>query len=464
MCSACSGPLAQARQSGQRPTVSKSASCTSWATSPATYTSPSGHCSAHHLRCGDGVLERGDRLRRWRGRGPARSASTRARASKSRASSTCPIVPARARRRPGARPCGGAGSGARALQSEHGRAAAGGGRAARARRPRRAGGRRRPAAPRGRGWPGTGPMDPGGSPEPALVSQVCRETDLPVFVLLRLNDSWTTTGGELTRLVGLAEDYLACGAAGRVVRVPRRRPRGRHRASAPTSPSGCASVPWTFHRAVDDTLDPRRSWRRLLGLPGLVAVRSAGSPRGIGQGYDDLLATAESDPAIAAAADARRRAARRARAVAGARRRSRVPPRAAGAAGRLAARPTSTPGYVRSWRLLLDARDGRASDGSGPGRRMTILIDPPDGPPAHGRLWSHLASDASYDELHAFARDARHPRARLRPRPLRRARRSGTTQVVAAGAAPGHLPRAGARGWSRAGLRRRKGARRADAL
>src|SRR5688500_7936842 len=52
------------------------------------------------------------------------------------------------------------------------------------------------------------------SPEPTLVSAVCREADLPVFVLLRLNDSWTTTGGELTRLVGLAEDYLGCGASG----------------------------------------------------------------------------------------------------------------------------------------------------------------------------------------------------------------------------------------------------------
>ena len=40
----------QVRQTGQRPTDSNSASCTSWATSPATYTSPSGHCSAHHLR------------------------------------------------------------------------------------------------------------------------------------------------------------------------------------------------------------------------------------------------------------------------------------------------------------------------------------------------------------------------------------------------------------------------------
>ena len=33
---------------------------------------------------------------------------------------------------------------------------------------------------------------------------------------------------------------------------------------------------------------------------------------------------------------------------------------------------------------------------------MTILIDPPNAA-GHGRLWSHLASDASYDELHVFA-------------------------------------------------------------
>ena len=33
-----------------------------------------------------------------------------------------------------------------------------------------------------------------------------------------------------------------------------------------------------------------------------------------------------------------------------------------------------------------------------------ILIDPPNAA-GHGRMWSHLASDASYDELHAFARE-----------------------------------------------------------
>ena len=33
-----------------------------------------------------------------------------------------------------------------------------------------------------------------------------------------------------------------------------------------------------------------------------------------------------------------------------------------------------------------------------------ILIDPPS-VPWRGRLWSHLASDTSFEELHAFARE-----------------------------------------------------------
>ncbi|HZJ39523.1 MAG TPA: DUF4031 domain-containing protein [Demequina sp.] len=34
---------------------------------------------------------------------------------------------------------------------------------------------------------------------------------------------------------------------------------------------------------------------------------------------------------------------------------------------------------------------------------MAILIDPPLWP-RHGRVWGHLVSDASLEELHAFAR------------------------------------------------------------
>ncbi|WP_328328154.1 DUF4031 domain-containing protein [Streptomyces sp. NBC_00455] len=33
---------------------------------------------------------------------------------------------------------------------------------------------------------------------------------------------------------------------------------------------------------------------------------------------------------------------------------------------------------------------------------MTLYIDPPTWP-GHGRMWSHLVSDVSYEELHTFA-------------------------------------------------------------
>ncbi len=142
----------------------------------------------------------------------------------------------------------------------------------------------------------------GTSPDLAAASPVLREgrdSGLPVRVALRLSEGHTTTGGEFTRLVGLAEEYLALGADGVVfgfldpdleIDV------ATCRALAEALPG----VPWTFSRAIDATLDPRRSWRRLSGLPGLTAVSSGGSPQGLAHGYDDLLALVEADPACAA--------------------------------------------------------------------------------------------------------------------------------------------------------------------
>ena len=40
---------------------------------------------------------------------------------------------------------------------------------------------------------------------------------------------------------------------------------------------------------------------------------------------------------------------------------------------------------------------------------MTILIDPPNAA-GYGRLWSHLVSDESFDELHVFAASLDIPR------------------------------------------------------
>lgn len=136
------------------------------------------------------------------------------------------------------------------------------------------------------------------SPEPALVSSICRDTEVPVHVLLRLDDSWTTTGGELTRLVGLAEHYLGCGAAGVSF--------GFLDADLEVDTEVCRNlaeqlpnVPWVFHEGIDATLDATRSWARVVDLPGLVGVRSSGSPRGLSVGYDDLLALAASAPPVA---------------------------------------------------------------------------------------------------------------------------------------------------------------------
>ncbi len=196
------------------------------------------------------------------------------------------------------------------------------------------------------------------SPEPAKVSAMCRESDLPVFVLLRLSESWTTTGGEMTRLIGLGEDFLACGAAGVSF--------GFLDADLEVDVETCThlaaalpDVPWTFHRAIDGALDARRAWRRVLGLPGLVNVRSAGSARGMSEGYDELLALAESDPAVAALLMPE-----------GGLLAEHVPWLVRAGARAFHLGPQARPGgsdkayvdadLVRSWRLLLDATTGRA--------------------------------------------------------------------------------------------------------
>jgi copper homeostasis protein len=141
-------------------------------------------------------------------------------------------------------------------------------------------------------------VDEGRSPDLAAASSVLRESEVPVRVMLRLSDTYTTTGGEFTRLIGLAEEYLALGAEGVVfgfLDVDLEVDVDTCRALAQSLPG----VPWTFHDAIDATLDARRSWRRVRDLPGLTAVASAGSTQGLGHGYDDLLALAESDAVIA---------------------------------------------------------------------------------------------------------------------------------------------------------------------
>jgi copper homeostasis protein len=143
---------------------------------------------------------------------------------------------------------------------------------------------------------GEGPV--GLSPAPSDVAALVRDTDLPVRVMLRLNDSWTTTGAEFARLVTLAEQYVGIGAEG-VVFGFLDRDLEVDTETCTFLATALPHVPWTFHAAFDAALEPARAWRAVRDLPGLSTVRSAGSPRGLDAGYDDLLALAQSDPAIA---------------------------------------------------------------------------------------------------------------------------------------------------------------------
>jgi hypothetical protein len=84
---------------------------------------------------------------------------------------------------------------------------------------------------------------------------------------------------------------------------------------------------------------------------------------------------------------------------------------------------------------------------------VTILIDPPNAA-GHGRLWSHLVSDSSFEELHDFAAGLGIP-----PRGFDRDHYDVPAEryddVVAAGAEPVSSRDLVAR-LVRSGLRRRK--------
>lgn len=200
----------------------------------------------------------------------------------------------------------------------------------------------------------------GRSPDLATAASVIRATQLPVRVMVRPGDSLTTTGGEFVRLVGLAEEVVSLGAEGVEF--------GFLDADLEVDVETCRAlaaalpgVPWTFHRAVDHTLEPARSWRRLtVGMPGLTAVRSGGSPLGLSHGYDDLLALAEGDPDVA-----------RLLLPAGGLRPEHVPWLLRAGVRQLhvdlQVRPGSTTrsyvdaDFVRSWRLLLDDAASRSA-------------------------------------------------------------------------------------------------------
>lgn len=131
------------------------------------------------------------------------------------------------------------------------------------------------------------------SPEPAVVGQVRRATSLPIRVLVRLRDGFSTDGGEVGRLQGLIESYHGVGADGIVLGFLN----GHTEIDVTVVEEliGQAEPGWTFDRAVDSCISTDRAWRELRRLPALDQVLTAGSARGVSEGLDDLVARAEGD-------------------------------------------------------------------------------------------------------------------------------------------------------------------------
>ena len=134
------------------------------------------------------------------------------------------------------------------------------------------------------------------SPEPSLVSAVVKETDLPVWVVLR---SRTDSPADLpgARLVTLGETVIELGARG-VAYGFLDRDLEIDRESCAEMCAELGGVPWLFH-GFDAALDADRAWRDVIGLPGLASVISAGSTRGLSHGADELIARARRDPRVA---------------------------------------------------------------------------------------------------------------------------------------------------------------------
>ena len=145
----------------------------------------------------------------------------------------------------------------------------------------------------------TDPELGGRSPEPAALSAVLRETDLPVRVMLRIGDDVTLAESSYAPTVFLATKYLELGAEG-VSFGFLDRDNEIDRATCQALAGDLGGVPWSFHRAFDSAMEPRRAWRDVIGMVGLDGVASGGSMRGMASGRDDLVAQVRADPRVAA--------------------------------------------------------------------------------------------------------------------------------------------------------------------
>lgn len=142
-------------------------------------------------------------------------------------------------------------------------------------------------------------MDAGGlTPDVPVFARIRSAVDVPLRVMLRPNAGFRIGEEELLALCGTARRLLEEGAEEFVTGfldedgLPDTAALRTLLAEVP----GCR---WTFHRALDHAADRVEARRRMAALPGLDAVLTAGSPKGVEDGPSTLRAeTGEPGPRV----------------------------------------------------------------------------------------------------------------------------------------------------------------------
>lgn len=135
--------------------------------------------------------------------------------------------------------------------------------------------------------------DDGLSPELDVVSRIRDEVDIPIRVMLRTEAGFSST--EPDRLAHLAVGYSSLGVDGVVLGFLRD---GHIDSSLVNKLVSHITVPYTFHRAMDNVIDSERAWMDARALEGhLTSVLTAGSSAGVSSGLARLtkLATHHAD-------------------------------------------------------------------------------------------------------------------------------------------------------------------------
>jgi copper homeostasis protein len=141
------------------------------------------------------------------------------------------------------------------------------------------------------------------TPSIATFAAVRKAVDLPVRVMLRAEDGYALS--DPGALVAAASALRAAGADEFVLGFLDARG-AVDLVAVKTLLGAIEGCRWTFHRALDHTVDRAAARQALTGLPGLDGVLTAGGPATVEEGLATLTAEAAAEPRVLAGGGLRR--------------------------------------------------------------------------------------------------------------------------------------------------------------